>query len=239
MPQNNIQIFDTTKELANYFGKLIYEKSEQQQHLNIALSGGSTPKAIFDILAENYKHKIDWSKIFLFWGDERCVPPDDDESNYKMTKEHLLDKVPIPQKNIFRVLGELSSEEATEDYIGTLTHNLPCTNDQTPIFDLLILGMGDDGHTASIFPYEIVLWNNKKVCVTATHPKTGQKRVSLTGKTINSAKEIFFLVTGDKKAEKVDEIINKKKNYTQYPASLVKNPVWLLDKSAASLLGRE
>ncbi len=230
----NIKIFGTKKELALYFGKLIYEKTEKLSHINIALSGGSTPKAIFDVMAQTYYHKIDWTKVFLFWGDERCVPPDHEDSNYKMTKEHLLDKVPIPDKNIFRVLGELSVEEATEDYIGTLTHNLPCTKDNTPIFDMIILGMGDDGHTASIFPHEITLWHNAKVCVTATHPESGQKRVSLTGKVINAAKEIFFLVTGDTKADKIDEIINKKENYQKYPASLVKNPTWLLDKDAAA-----
>ncbi len=232
--KTNIKIFDTKKDLAIYFGKLIFEKTEQLQHFNIALSGGSTPKAIFDVMAENYKQKIDWTKIFLFWGDERCVPPEHEESNYKMTKEHLLDKVPIPAKNIFRVLGELSVEEATEDYIGTLTHNLPCTKDNTPVFDMVILGMGDDGHTASIFPHEITLWDSPKVCVTATHPESGQKRVSITGKVINSAKEVFFLVTGNAKAEKIDEIINKKKNYQKYPASFVKSPVWLIDKDAAS-----
>ncbi len=236
MPQRNIKVFNTNKELANYFGKLIYEKTEELKHLNIALSGGRTPKAIFDILAANYKQKIDWSKIYIFWVDERCVNPEDDESNYKMTKEHLLDKISIPSKNIFRVLGELSHEEATEDYIDTITHHLPCTSDETPIFDMIILGLGDDGHTASIFPHEIVLWNNNKICVSATHPKTEQKRVSITGRVINQAKEVYFLVTGKNKAIKVDEIINKKKNYKHYPASLVKKPIWLLDKDAASLI---
>lgn len=228
---DNIKIFESKKTLAQYFGKLLKDKTENNDKVSIALSGGSTPKAIFDELAESYANSVNWSKVMLFWGDERCVPPTDNESNYKMTVDHLLSKVSIPEKNVFRILGEIESDEAAKTYNDLLKRKLPLING-LPQFDIILLGMGDDGHTASIFPYEIELWNNENLCVVATHPKSGQKRVSLTGGIINNAKEIYFLVTGESKASKLDEIIHKKEGYEKYPASLVNNPYWLVDKDA-------
>ncbi len=233
---DNLQIFDTKNELAVYFGQLLYERSLTKDKITIALSGGSTPKAIFDELALKFKDKIDWKKIHLFWGDERCVPPTDDESNYKMTYDHLLNKVSIPKENIHRVPGEKSVDEATAFYIDHLINNLPIING-IPQFDIVLLGMGTDGHTASIFPYQIDLWDNENICVPAQHPDSGQNRVSLSGKIINHAREVFFLVTGNDKAGKVDEIQNQKGDFRNYPASLVKDAVWLLDKEAARLIG--
>ena len=229
---SNIKIFSTKKELAQYFGKLLKEKTAQCDKFNIALSGGSTPKAIFDELAAQYAGEIDWSKLFLFWGDERMVPPDNEQSNYKMTVDHLLSKVPIPEKNIFRVKGELVPEEACAEYEALLQKHLPIVNG-IPQFDIVLLGMGDDGHTASVFPHEIDLWDKKGNCVVATHPESGQKRISLTGGIINHAREVYFLVTGAAKAEKLDEIVNRKEGHEKFPAALVINPVWLLDEEAA------
>ncbi|GAF03044.1 6-phosphogluconolactonase [Saccharicrinis fermentans] len=221
--------------LAGYFGELIKERALHHERINIALSGGSTPKAIFDELAEKYASVIRWERVFLFWGDERCVPPDDAQSNYNMTKEHLLSKVPIPKENVFRVKGEKEPSVACMDYEEVLKKQLTWT-EGVPQFDMVLLGMGDDGHTASIFPHEIGLWNAQANCVVATHPQSGQKRISLSGKVINHSKEVFFLVTGAGKAEKLDEIIHQKEACTSYPAALVVNPVWLLDKEAAAKL---
>ncbi len=232
---NNIKIFDSKKELAIFFGELLKEKTEKNNRINIALSGGSTPKAIFDELAQNYSSSINWEKVNLFWGDERCVPPDSEQSNYKMTTDHLLSKVSIPEDNIYRIEGELEPSEACIKYEKVLKQNLPIENN-IPVFDIMLLGMGDDGHTASIFPYEIDLWQNEKNCVVATHPNSKQNRVSLTGNIINKSKEIYFLVTGLGKAEKLDEIINNKEGFKKYPASLVNNPIWLVDSEAASKL---
>ncbi len=229
---SDIKIFNSKQELSGYFGKLLKERTEQNNKVNIALSGGSTPKAIFDELALAYVDVIDWTKVFLFWGDERCVLPTNEQSNYKMTVDHLLSKVSIPEANIFRVEGELNPDEACKKYDALLMEELP-ENNGIPQFDMVILGMGDDGHTASIFPHEIDLWEAKTNCVVATHPDSGQKRISLTGNVINNAKEIFFLVTGASKNEKIDEIIHQKQDYLKYPAALVKNPIWLLDKEAA------
>ncbi|WP_142533529.1 6-phosphogluconolactonase [Saccharicrinis carchari] len=232
---SNIKIFDSKLELAQFFGGLLKERTAQNEKVNIALSGGSTPKAIFDELANNYAELIDWSKVHLFWGDERCVPPTDEESNYKMTLDHLLSKVSVPDENVHRIQGELNPEEARAKYDTLLGDTLPVV-DALPQFDIMLLGMGDDGHTASIFPEEIDLWNAEEKCVVATHPQSGQKRVSLTGQIINHAREIYFLVTGAGKAEKLDEIINQKPGYQNYPAALVNHPFWLLDKEAAHKL---
>ncbi|TLX76000.1 6-phosphogluconolactonase [Labilibacter sediminis] len=233
--KNDIKIFESKASLAQYFGRLLKEKTTKSEQVSIALSGGSTPKAIFDELANSYADSIDWNKVHFYWGDERCVPPTDEQSNYKMTVDHLLSKVSIPKENIHRVLGEIEEQEAAGTYETLLKDKLPTVND-LPQFDIILLGMGDDGHTASVFPYEIELWDNKNTCIVATHPDSGQKRVSLTGGIINNAKEIYFLVTGEGKAGKLDEIIHKKDDYKKYPAALVNNPVWLIDKEAAKLL---
>ncbi len=221
------------KGLTEYFIKLLNQKKDT---FSIALSGGSTPKIWFDYLAKNHGQDIPWEKIHLYWGDERCVPPDDVESNYGMTKKHLLDKISIPDQNIHRIKGELNPDKAAEEYQKQLNGNLG----SNPVFDLIILGMGDDGHTASIFPHEIKLWNSDNFCVVATHPLSGQKRVSFTGKLINRASAVAFLVTGENKSERVKEIFDQEPNAVYYPASLV-SPIngtlnWFLDKEAAKLI---
>jgi len=231
-----LKIYQDKKEVAKQFSKFLVNFISEKDVVHIALSGGSTPKIVFDELASNYTDKIDWEKVHLYWGDERCVPPTDYASNYKMTFEHLLSKISIPKENIHRILGENEPLGEALRYSNLLETNLECVNG-IPEFDLVILGMGDDGHTASIFPYEIGLWSSKLHCVVATHPDSGQKRVSINGNVINQAKVVAFLVTGDSKAEKVKEIINKEGNYKDYPASLVKPKsnvlLWFLDKFAS------
>ena len=223
------------KGFTEYFIKLLNEKTGP---FSVALSGGSTPKIWFDYLSENHKNDIDWNRVHFYWGDERCVAPDDKESNYGMTKTQLLDHIEIPPKNIHRIMGELEPEEASLLYAKELSDHLNSNN--IPVFDLIILGMGDDGHTASIFPHQIDLWDSDELCVVATHPISGQHRVSITGNVINHAKSVTFLVTGENKTERVKEIIDEEPNASYYPASLVK-PIdgtlhWFLDASAAKLL---
>ncbi|MCU4164868.1 6-phosphogluconolactonase [Carboxylicivirga caseinilyticus] len=233
----NIEIFDSKDAIAHYLADYIKKQQQQKSELYIALSGGSTPKTIFKIWAQEYAKSIDWASIKFFWGDERCVPPDDIESNFGMTKEYLFDHVGTKGINIFRVKGELTNQQALEDYISCIEENVPYSN-HLPQFDIMLLGMGDDGHTASIFPHQIELWKSDEICTLAQHPLSGQVRVSLTGKTINNSEKIFFLVTGANKAEKAEEIINQSGNYKNYPASLVSNKqtTWLLDSEAASKL---
>nr|WP_299069061.1 6-phosphogluconolactonase [uncultured Allomuricauda sp.] len=235
-----LKIYKDKNEVAQQFSAYFAELVKGKPNFHVALSGGSTPKIVFDVLADKFSDIIDWNKIHFYWGDERCVPPTDDDSNYKMTLEHLFSKIEIPETNIHRILGENDPISEAMRYANLLEINLDRVGG-TPQFDLVILGMGDDGHTASIFPHEIELWNADDHCVVATHPDSGQKRVSINGEVINQAKEVAFLVTGSGKAEKVVAILEKGEGFEMYPASLVNpnsgNLTWFMDEDAASGLG--
>ena len=234
-----LKIFNTKEEVAREFSVFLNTALKNQEEYHIALSGGSTPKIVFDELARTYGDQILWENVHFYWGDERCVPPGDEQSNYKMTKDHLLSKINIPEKNVHRIRGEADPAEEATRYSGEIEENLPMTNG-LPKFDLVILGMGDDGHTASIFPHQIELWGAEGLCEVATHPDSGQLRITITGKLINNAQKVAFLVTGKNKSEKVKEIINKEGAYPAYPASLVAPEsgelIWYLDREAAALL---
>lgn len=235
-----IQIFNSLHELNETFTEWFKEFSSSEKQITVALSGGTTPKSLFDYWSSLPEGEIDWAKIKFFWGDERCVHPEDSESNFKMTKEHLFDNIDIPKDNIFRIKGENNPAEEAKRYSEVLNSELEQQNG-APVFDIVILGMGDDGHTASIFPHEIELWNNYNNCVTATHPISGQIRISLTGKIINAAKNVVFLVTGKNKAEKVKEVIEQPQlAEKKYPAALVQpdsdNLYWYLDEAAADMI---
>ena len=235
-----INIYPSKATLAQAFTKwLVNQISSGKDHLHIALSGGSTPQVIFQTLAGEYQDKVDWTKVSFYWGDERCVPPTDADSNYGMTAELLLSRVPIPAENIHRIKGEDDPQKEAVRYAKVLEKNLN-VKDNIPHFDLVILGMGDDGHTASIFPHEIKLWESEANCVVATHPESGQKRISLSGKLINNANTVAFLVSGLNKAEKLREILKSEANFAKYPASLVAPTsgklLWFLDREAAEKL---
>ncbi|WP_435622720.1 6-phosphogluconolactonase [Flagellimonas sp.] len=234
-----LKIYKNKNEVAEAFSAYFENFVEGKDLVHVALSGGSTPKIVFDVLVLEYGSKINWSNVHFYWGDERCVPPDDDQSNYKMTVDHLFSKIEVPKENIHRILGENDPGSEAMRYANLLEINLDRV-DGVPQFDLVILGMGDDGHTASIFPHEIALWESEDHCVVATHPESGQKRVSINGKVINMAKEVAFLVTGQGKKEKVEIITQQKEGFDKYPASLV-NPasgklLWFLDEDAASMI---
>lgn len=233
------KIYKDKQEVAERFSAYFTELVKDYGTFHVALSGGSTPKLIFDVLAEEYGDIIDWSQIHFYWGDERCVLPTDEQSNFKMTHDHLFSKIKVPKENIHRVLGENQPMGEAMRYANLLEINLDRVAD-IPQFDLVLLGMGDDGHTASIFPHEMELWNAEDHCVVATHPDSGQKRVSINGKVINKAKEVIFLVTGDTKAEKVKEIQQEEGDYKKYPASWVQPEsgklTWFMDEAAAALL---
>lgn len=230
------RIFDSPQATARGFAEHFLKLHQETEKLTIALSGGSTPKILFDLLASEFKSDFDWSKIHLYWGDERCVPPTDADSNYKMTVDHLISKIEIPDSNVHRVLGENNPDEEAIRY-GEAIRNELAENDGLPAFDIVLLGMGGDGHTASIFPHEMELMTDDRICAIGINPDSGQKRVTLTGPVINNAKAICFLATGKGKAEKVDEIFNKKDGYAAYPAAHIHpthgNLYWYLDKEAS------
>jgi 6-phosphogluconolactonase len=191
---------------------------------------------LFNELATSYKESIDWGQIHFYWGDERCVPPTDDDSNYKMTRELLLDKVDIPEDNVKRIMGETNPSEEAERYENVIKDE---TGSALPSFDLIILGMGEDGHTASIFPHQMQLLESSRLCEVATHPESGQKRVTMTGKLINEAQHVLFLVTGSGKKDKIRQIFSKEGPFLSYPASHIdpKGKLeWFLDQDAASEL---
>lgn len=241
MIKDKLHIFKDTKTLSEGFTNfLLSDVVSDNKKVSLSLSGGTTPKVLFDYWSDKYAEIIPWQNFNLFWGDERCVPPDDPMSNYGMTKKHLLDKVNIPTDTVYRVHGESASEKEALRYGKVLNASVPSVND-IPEIDLIILGLGDDGHTASIFPHQIKLWDSNSNCVVAQHPESGMERVSITGRVINNAKHIAFLVTGENKAEKIRDIIKTRTQFLDlYPAARVspKNQQihWFLDESAASLL---
>jgi 6-phosphogluconolactonase len=236
---DNIQFLskEFCSELFNQINSLLKTKNKA----NIALSGGNTPKLIFRVLATSYKEKLSWEKINLFWGDERCVPPDDKESNYRMTKKFLLDHIQIPSENIFRIKGENVPSEEAKRYSDVIKSNLASVNN-LPQFDIVLLGLGEDGHTTSIFPDQMELLESEKICEVATYPESKQTRITLTGRVINDSKKIYFLVAGKSKSFAVGKILNKTGDYLKLPGAHIK-PVdgeltWFLDKEAASEINK-
>jgi len=232
-----IRIFKDKLELSIYFCDYLLEIIRNSERFNIALSGGNTPRFIFQIIAADYKNKFDWNRIHLFWGDERCVPPDDNESNFGMTKKYLLDEINIPENNVHRIKGENDSETEAERYADEVKKNVKLKNG-LPCFDLVMLGLGEDGHTASIFPNQMNLINSEKICEVAVHPSSGQERITLTGRVINNASVITFLVTGENKKEILKKVLVDK-NKT-FPAEFIQ-PVsgelkFYVDEAAARFL---
>jgi len=244
MRKDKIIVFNEINDAAKIAVDFIYQKLEQlpsNNYFTIALSGGTTPKNLFDSISKNYSDKINGRKIKLFWGDERCVPPEHQESNYRMTYEHLIKHIDIPTENIFRIKGESEPEKEAKRYSDLLQRELKNING-IPSFDLVVLGLGEDGHTASIFPDQLELFYSDNICVTAVHPVTKQKRISITGKIINNADKVVFLVTGENKAQRIYEIINEKETAKNYPAYFVnpisKKLVWLIDNDTAKLIDK-
>ncbi len=235
-----IKIFNNSSELAVAFCDELLNLSNIKQKFFISLSGGDTPKMIFKSLAEDYKNKIDWKKCNFFWGDERCVPPDDKESNFGMTKDLLFNRIDIPQENIHRIKGEQEPEQEAARYSEELLDLVPLKNN-LPNFDLMILGIGEDGHTASIFSDQMHLLHSEKICDVTIKPDTKQKRISLTGKVIDNADRIIFLAVGDRKSKIIQAILEgDKKSKIKYPAANI-HPVsgslyFYIDNAAAKYL---
>ena len=239
-----IKIFNSVEGLALFFSQklaALIEGTPQNGFFSLALSGGSTPKYLFSYLASNCRERIDWQKVNLFWGDERCVDSSHDESNFRMAKESLLDQVPIPPSNIFRIIGEAAPEKEAFRYSEAVRKQLP-SQDGIPRFDCMMLGLGEDGHTASIFPENIELYESSRLFEATVNPYTGQRRITATGKIINHAKLIVLVVTGEQKAEVFARIIERKEGWEKFPASRVHpengEMVWLTDERAASKLMR-
>lgn len=224
------------RQAAQRFTALAREAVHSRGQFSAALSGGSTPGALYRLLAgAPFRGQIPWHGVHLFWGDERCVPPDDPDSNYRLARETLIARVPIPPGNVHRVRGELAPEAAAEDYAAELRHFFDAP---WPRFDLILLGLGTDGHTASLSAGSEALAERAVVAVAAQYQDRPSHRVTLTPPAINAARQVLFLVSGHAKAQIVRDVLEGPAN--RFPAQAIHPTAgqitWLLDVDAAARL---
>ncbi len=238
--EKNVRVLPDPDAVADTAAQIVVEAVEKggDRNFSLVLSGGVAPRRLYERLAiSTNSSRIDWKRLHCFWGDERCVPPDHPDSNFRMAKEALLDKVSIPQANIHRLPGEAPDLALTaRTYEKEIRELL-----KGAVFDLVLLGMGGDGHTASLFPgttalHEIVRW-----VVPNNVPQLGAYRLTMTPLCINQAKTILFLVTGKEKAERLKEVLEGPYEPDRLPIQLIcakeGRRLWLLDEAAASGLG--
>jgi 6-phosphogluconolactonase len=209
----------------------------------IAISGGTTPKSMFQLLAdpaEPFLKQVPWDRIELYWVDERCVPPDNAESNYRMTKEALLSKVPLPAERVYRMEGELEPEVAAARYESVIRNSFKLEGAETPTFDLILLGMGDDGHTASLFPHTDALNEMSHIVVPNHVPQKDAWRITLTWPVINQGREVAFLIEGSAKAQVLHDVFLGPYQPETYPSQIIRPAsgqlTLLLDAAAAAKL---
>jgi 6-phosphogluconolactonase len=235
----SVQVYGSPEELAGAaareFAAKAAEAIEERGRFAVVLAGGSTPKAMYEVLALEYAGRIDWSRVHVFFGDERAVPPDHDDSNYRTANEVLLAHVLLG--SVHRIRGELPPDEAAEAYEEEL-RTFFLTED-VPQFDLILLGVGRDGHTASLFPETSALEVHDRLVVANPVLKLATTRITLTVPVINAARAVLFLVAGEDKAGALDKILEEDADPRAYPATLIQPAgelEWMLDRSAASML---
>ena len=210
---------------------------EPDRIFNIAVSGGNTPALMFDLWANEYLDITPWNRMKIYWVDERCVPPEDSDSNYGMMRNLLLGIAPIPYENVFRIRGEAKPVKEAVRYSELVKQQLPYRLGW-PEFDIVLLGAGDDGHTSSIFPGQENLLTSTSSYVVRIHPCNGQKRIAMTGYPILNARHVIFLITGKNKADVVEEICNSgDTGPAAYIAHHAQNVELFIDKGAASYIG--
>lgn len=219
------------------------ESVEDHGRFTIALSGGSTPELLCSLLTRpEYRDGIDWGKTFVFWGDERTVSPDDPESNFCMARDSLLDYVPIPRDQIFRMRGEIDPEVAAREYEQALRQTFDLGPGEMPVFDLVMLGIGSDGHTASLFPHTDALHETERLTVANKVPQLDTTRITITTPVIQAADNVLMLVSGAAKAEAVQLALEGEPNYLETPSQLLREArgrvIWLIDEPAAAELSR-
>ena len=207
----------------------------------VALSGGSTPKAIYSLLAEQGQTALPWEKVEIFFGDERAVPPEHPESNYGMAREAFLSRVLLPAANIHRIPTELGAKAAAQAYEADLRAAVGTAPEECPRLDLILLGLGPDGHTASLFPGTSALTERRALVVANWVESLGKERVTLTYRVINEAAEVVFIAGGKEKAVMLRNVLRGAPSGTKYPAQSVQphsgRLLWLVDEAAAAVLG--
>jgi len=228
---------------AEFFALVVSAEVEARGVARVAISGGTTPRAMFALLADRdspYFAQVPWDRLHLFWVDERCVPPTDKDSNYCMTKEAMLEHVPLPASQIYRMEGELDPEVAAMRYEAAIRTAFRLEGAEMPVFDLVMLGMGEDGHTASLFPHTEALNELGRIAVANHVPQKETWRITLTWPVINWAREVAFLIEGAAKAAAVRDVFLGAYDPEEKPAQLVRPASGrldlLLDASAASML---
>ena len=266
MNEPEVEVFATVDELnefaANEFARLADESIRARGRFAVALSGGSTPKKLYSLLAENFQSRIDWRKTHFFFGDERLVASDSEESNFRMANEALFSKIKVPKKNIHRYSTEKAVEFMNDNYRGCGFGRLIFIGRQTmltaermekeirrvfdlkenefPRFDLILLGMGADGHTASLFPETDALEETTRLVVANRVVKLETFRLTFTVPTINNARSIIFLIAGADKAEALREVLKGERNPQKFPAQFIRSEngklLFLTDEKAARLL---
>ncbi|HJQ25922.1 MAG TPA: 6-phosphogluconolactonase [Blastocatellia bacterium] len=231
---------------ARHFARLADQYVVGSGRFTVALSGGSTPRAMFSLLAEApFADTVPWDSIYFFWGDERSVPPDHADSNYRMANETLLSRVPVPAEHIFRIPAELPDPQAAADLysetlLGFFAQPGSSSDTALPRFDLIFLGMGPDGHTASLFPGTTALKVTDKIVAANYVEKFNANRITLTAPTINNARNVTFVVAGPDKAEALSEVLEGDFQPELYPSQLIHpehgSLLWMVDEAAAARL---
>ena len=242
MTATELHVLPTVEGLAQaaalFIFELARERIQAQERFTIALSGGSTPRRLYQILASpEYAQRIAWDRWHVFWSDERCVPPDHTDSNYLMAREALLDRVTLPSHQVHRMRGEAVPQESAEEYEREL---LQFFEPSEPALDLILLGMGEDGHTASLFPGTDALREERRLVVANPVPHLNTHRMTFTLPLINMAKAVAFLVSGAPKAQALRQVVEPTPGEHPLPAGLVRpgsgSAHWFLDRDAASHL---
>ena len=241
-----LRIFHESGKLSRHAANLFVEFSNraifERGRFLIVLNGGKTPVPMFELLASEFRERVDWSKVHVFWGDERCVPPGDSGSNYRQAMDLLFSHVPMPQGNIHRAKGELAPFDAVTDFELTLKAFADGDLD-FPRFDLVFLGLGEDGHTASLFPGSVGQVHAPVVAVTANYQDRPANRISLTQVVFNKARAVVFMATGESKAKVLAEVLSDRYNPEKIPAQRIDPQngqlIWLVDESAAGRLPRK
>jgi len=239
-----LRVVDTAAELfraaAREFVSLASQAVKDKGRFCVALSGGSTPKKLYSLLAGSEAKAVPWDRTYFFFGDERHVPPDDPESNHRMANEAMFSKAPVPPGNIFRIHAEENATLAAEEYEDTLRKFFDLAPDQLPRFDLILLGVGPDGHTASLFPGSAALNETKRLVVANWVEKFKTDRITLTFPVLNNAAFVMFLASGSDKAGILREVFDNPA--ANLPSQRVRPEhgqlVWMADREAVGLLRR-
>jgi 6-phosphogluconolactonase len=228
-----------SQEAARRWLAIAQEAVSEQGKFSIALSGGSTPRRLYQIMASSpYKEQTPWAQTHVFWGDERRVAPGDPESDYRMARETLLDHVPVPPDQVHRMLGEGLVSSTVRDYENKLKRYFELGASDWPRFDLVLLGLGADGHTASIFPGTRAVSDLTNMVIVFEIPQLHAERITLTRRVFNNSRNILFLVSGADKAPALAATLEGSALPSKYPAQIIQPTngelVWLVDKAAAA-----